>query len=155
VPCSPTEHPRKDDSALLDDEGITGFQSVIGMSREPIKIEKYNDVLSDFGNQYDNFEEEIDDKFSDPRMKELPITIFVESNHGHDMVTGKSITGVIIFVGRTPIKYFSKRQSSVQNSTFGVKFVYETCSQRSGRNQILSTINGSPLDETRDDIWGQ
>ena len=56
-------------------------------------------------------------------MKELDVTIFVESNHGHDLVTGKSITGFILFVGKNPIKYFSKRQTSVQTSTFGAEFV--------------------------------
>lgn len=53
----------------------------------------------------------------------MEVTIFVDANHGHDQVTGKSVTGVIIFVGRTPIQYFSKRQGSVQTSTFGAEFV--------------------------------
>jgi len=175
VPSSPGDHPENDDTALLNEEGITDFQSIIGVCqwislaarmdithavsslsrfaakpreghmrralkiigylkkypkkgyiidpRNPISFEKYSDVIPDFGNQYDNFEEEIDEKIPKPIMKELDVTIFVDSNHGHDLVTGKSITGVIIFVGRTPIKYFSKRQSSVQTSTFGAEFV--------------------------------
>ena len=56
-------------------------------------------------------------------MKELPINIFVDSNHGHDRVTGKSITGLIAFVGRTPISRSSKRQGAVQTTTFGAEFV--------------------------------
>ena len=56
-------------------------------------------------------------------MKELQISIFVDSNHGHDKITGKSVTGIIVFVGRTPIYWESKRQSSVQTSIFGAEFI--------------------------------
>ena len=90
--------------------------------RAPIENINYEKVQPDFGNQYD-FKEEIDEKLPESKMRELKITIFADSNHGHDLVTGKSITGVIVFVGRTPIKYISKRQASVQTSTFGAEFM--------------------------------
>ena len=67
--------------------------------------------------------EELDERFPEIKMEELPVVIFVDSNHGHDLVTGKLITGIIVFVGRTPITYISKRQSTVQTSTFGAEFV--------------------------------
>ena len=67
-------------------------------------------------NQFDN-------RLPAPKMKELSITIFADSDHGHDRVTGKSISGIIVFIGRTPIYYSSKRQSSVQTSTFGAEFI--------------------------------
>ena len=47
----------------------------------------------------------------------------MDSNHGHDLVTGKSITGLIMFVGRTLILWYSKRQGSVQTSTFSEEFI--------------------------------
>ena len=56
-------------------------------------------------------------------MKELEFSIFVDSNHGHDKITGKSVNGIIMFVGRTLIHWESKRQSSVQTSTFGAEFI--------------------------------
>ena len=90
--------------------------------REPVENIVFSKVKADFGNQYDR-DEEIDEKLPQPIMDEVSTTIFVDSNHGHDLVTGKSVTGIIVFVGRTPIKYFSKRQSSVQTSTFGAEFV--------------------------------
>ena len=61
---------------------------------------KYDDMVPDFGNQYDESKEEIDENLPEPKMKELEVTIFFDANHGHDQVTGKSVTGVIIFVGR-------------------------------------------------------
>ena len=57
-----------------------------------------------------------------PLMKELDITIFVDADHAHDKATGRSITGMVSFVGRTPIYWCSKRQSAVQTSTFGSEF---------------------------------
>ena len=55
-------------------------------------------------------------------MKELDIIISIDADHAHDKATGRSITGMISFVGRTPIYWFSKRQSAVQTSTFGSEF---------------------------------
>ena len=91
--------------------------------REPILNTEYEELVPDFGNQYADFIEDVDDKLPKPLMNELPVTIFVDSNHGHDKVTGKSITGLIVFVGRTPIFYQAKRQASVQTATFGAEFI--------------------------------
>ena len=91
--------------------------------REPKLNFSYEELTPDFGNQYADFIEEGDDKLPEALMDELPITIFVDSNHGHDKVTGKSITGLIVFVGRTPIYYQAKRQASVQSATFGAEFI--------------------------------
>ena len=55
-------------------------------------------------------------------MKELPINIFTDANHAHDKTTGKSITGFISFIGRTPIYWMAKRQGAIQTSTFGAEF---------------------------------
>ena len=58
-------------------------------------------------------------------MKELEISIFVDPNHGHDKITGKSVTRNIMFmfVERTPIHWESKRQSSVQSLTFEAELI--------------------------------
>ena len=91
--------------------------------RDPVVNIKYDVMTPDFGNQYSDFVEEQDPKVPEPLMKELTVSIFVDSNHGHDKITGKSVTGIIVFVGRTPIHWESKRQSSVQTSTFGAEFI--------------------------------
>ena len=56
-------------------------------------------------------------------MKELALNIFVDANHGHDKLTGRSVTGLISFVGRKPIHWSAKRQSATQTTTFGAEFV--------------------------------
>lgn len=91
--------------------------------RDPIVNLKYKQVIPDFGNQYSDFSEDEDTRLPVPLMNELSTNIFIDSNHGHDRITGRSITGMISFVGRTPITNVSKRQSSVQTTTFGAEFV--------------------------------
>ena len=93
---------------------------------QPPKISgEYQEVQlkKDFGNQYHYFTEDIDPRFPEQLLPELDINIFCDSDHGHDKVTGRSITGLISFVGSTPVTWQSKRQSSVQTSTFGAEFV--------------------------------
>ena len=47
---------------------------------------------------------------------------FVDANHAADKVTRRSQTGILIFCNRAPIIWFSKRQNSVDSSTFGSEF---------------------------------
>ena len=63
-------------------------------------------------------------------MDELKISIFCDANHGHDKVTGRSITGIIVFIGNTPILWESK---TVQTSTYGAVF---TASKRAVEHVI-------------------
>ena len=46
-------------------------------------------------------------------MKELQLTMFVDSNHAHDKKTRKSITGLLGLLGNTPATWHAKRQSVV------------------------------------------
>ena len=48
--------------------------------------------------------------------------MFVDADHGHDKVTGRSITGIVGFVGSTPAIWSSKRQPCVNTSTFFEEF---------------------------------
>lgn len=53
----------------------------------------------------------------------MSITAYVNSDHAHDKATRRSITGLIIIVGRTPVLYFSKRQGAIETSTYGAEFI--------------------------------
>ena len=55
--------------------------------------------------------------------KKIQATIFVDSNHGHDEITGKSIAGMIGLLASTPVTWLAKRKSSVMTSTFGSEFI--------------------------------
>ena len=58
-----------------------------------------------------------------PRGPNLSITAFVGASFAQDKKTRKSHTGFIIFVNRAPITWFSKRQSTVETSTFSAEFM--------------------------------
>ena len=76
----------------------------------------------DFTHQYKYYKEELDPGFPEPAIPELDINIFSDSDHAHDVVTGRSITGLLAFVGSTPVYWKSKRQTLVHTSTFGAEF---------------------------------
>ena len=59
----------------------------------------------------------------EPRGKPVVITCFVDSNHAGNTVTRQLHTGILIFVQNAPIIFYSKRQNTVETSTFGSKFV--------------------------------
>jgi hypothetical protein len=77
------------------------------------------DYTKELGDQYPDDHEEIDTDTASPLVKEIVITVFVDSVHAHDQATRKSITGTVIFVGRAPVFYFSKRQGAISTSTYG------------------------------------
>ena len=59
-----------------------------------------------------------------PNARGLPVTMsmFVDGDHAGNKVNQKSQTGVMIFLNRAPIHWFSKRQNLVETSTFGSEF---------------------------------
>jgi hypothetical protein len=71
----------------------------------------------------DNMEEELPLDMPTPRGRPVTITMFVDANHAGNVVTRRSHSGILIFVQNAPIMWHSKRQNSVESSTFGSEFV--------------------------------
>jgi len=67
--------------------------------------------------------EEIPKDMPTPKGRPIKLTTFVDANLLHDNTTGRSATGVIHLANQTPIEWFSKRQSTVETSTYGSEFV--------------------------------
>jgi hypothetical protein len=55
-----------------------------------------------------------------PRIR---MTVYVDADHAHDLVTRRSITGILIMLNNTPIRWISKRQKTVETSTYGSELV--------------------------------
>jgi hypothetical protein len=51
------------------------------------------------------------------------MTIYVDAYYAHDLVTRRSITGILVKLNSTPIRWISKRQKIVEKSTFDSKLV--------------------------------
>ena len=56
-------------------------------------------------------------------MKPIDITCYFDADHASDLVTRRSVTGILAFLNATPVKWYSKRQKTVESSTYGSEFV--------------------------------
>jgi hypothetical protein len=62
----------------------------------------------------------------------VTITHYVDANLFHCMLTGRSVTGILDLVNKTPIDWLSKKQATVETATYGSEFVAaRTCVERS------------------------
>ena len=53
---------------------------------------------------------------------ELETSIFFDADHAHDQKTRRSISGIIQFVGCTPVLWSSHRQGCIATSTYCAEF---------------------------------
>jgi hypothetical protein len=51
------------------------------------------------------------------------MTVYVDADHAHDLVTRRSITVILVMLKNTPIRWISKRQKTVETSTYGSELV--------------------------------
>ena len=92
-----------------------------------------NVELSAWRDLYGDVAEELPPKMPAPLGNTLDITCFVDSDHTGDVVTRRSHTGIIIFLNNAPVIWFSKKQKTVESSSFGTEFV----ALRIARNLIM------------------
>jgi hypothetical protein len=51
------------------------------------------------------------------------MTVYDDAYHAHDLVTRRSITGILVMLNNTPSIWISKRQKTVETSTYGSELV--------------------------------
>jgi hypothetical protein len=51
------------------------------------------------------------------------MTVFIDADHAGDVVTRRSRTGVLVYLNRAPILWYSKKQNSVETLTFGSELI--------------------------------
>ena len=68
--------------------------------------------------KYPDATEEIDEGLPEPRGKPISTTVYFDSDHAHDQVMRRSVSGVISFVGLTPISCKRKRQGTIESSSY-------------------------------------
>ena len=67
-----------------------------------------------------------------PRGKPVNISMFVDANHAGNTLDRRSQSGILFFVNRTPIHWYSKKQPYVETSTFGSEF----CAMKIGLQMV-------------------
>lgn len=78
----------------------------------------------------------------DPRGNPVIVSTFCDTSFASNLVTRKSQTGILIFIKFAPIKWYSKRQNSIEASTFGLVFVvsHVGCQMTKGLRYMLHMI---------------
>ena len=51
------------------------------------------------------------------------LTCYVDADHARDQLTRRSVTGILVLLNNTPISWYSKRQKTVESSTYGSELV--------------------------------
>jgi len=69
----------------------------------------------------------------EPLGKRVTTITYVDANLYHDMVTGRSVTGILHMLNRTPIDWYSRKQGTVETATYGSEFV----AARTATDQIM------------------
>ena len=72
---------------------------------------------------YKGAKEEIPDGLPEPLGKKVQIIVYKDANLYHNMVTGKAVTGILIFLNGTLVDWYSKCQTTAETATYGSKFV--------------------------------
>lgn len=72
---------------------------------------------------YPDAEQAIPYDMPEPLGEPVFVTCFVDADHAGNRVTRRSHSGIIIYVNSTPIIWYSKRQNTVESSTFGSELI--------------------------------
>jgi hypothetical protein len=86
-------------------------------------IDKSRFMQCDWHEFYPEAEEAVPTNAPEPRGNPVSIHCFVDADHGGCRLTRRSQTGVIIFLNRAPVVWYSKKQNTVKSLTFGSEYV--------------------------------
>ena len=89
--------------------------------RDSTKVNHDPHPVHDWADFYDSTEVIPTDR-PEERGESIQTTCFVDSDHAGDLVSRRSRTGVIVFCNRAPIIFYSKKQGSIEGSSFGSEF---------------------------------
>ena len=105
---------------------------VIRIRTEEPDISAYPESQHDWKyTAYWGAKEEIPKDIPVPRGKRVQLSAYVDANPMHDLISGRSVTGILHLANKTPIDWFTKLQSTVETATFGSEYVAaRTCKEQ-------------------------
>lgn len=77
----------------------------------------------DWTDFYGNVQEETPRNAPKPLGNPVQMNVFVDANHARNNITRRSQTGILMYLNKAPIVWYSKSQKTVETSTFGSEFV--------------------------------
>ena len=72
---------------------------------------------------YTDAEEDLPSNAPQQRGRPIQVNCFLDSDHAANRITRRSHTGILLFCNSAPILWYSKRQTTVESSTFGSESV--------------------------------
>ena len=85
----------------------------------------------------------------EPLGKAVQLAHYVDANLMHNVLTGKSVSGVLHFANQTPIDWYSKKQSTVETATFGSEIVAaRTATEQIVHMHLTFRYLGVPIRDT-------
>jgi len=78
---------------------------------------------ADWKEFYPDAAETISPRAPEPLGNEVQINIYCDAAHATCLATRRSTTGILVYLNGAPVKWYSKRQNTVESSTFGSEFV--------------------------------
>ena len=82
-----------------------------------------NSINQNWTDFYPDAEEDILPDIPQPLGKSIKLTCYTDADHAHDELSRRSVTGVLLFANNMPIRAISKRQATVETSTYGSELV--------------------------------
>jgi hypothetical protein len=77
----------------------------------------------DWTDFYKDAEEDIPLNAPQPKGMHVQVNVFVDASHARNKITRCSHTGILIYLNKAPIIWYSKSQHTVETSTFGAEFL--------------------------------
>jgi hypothetical protein len=83
-----------------------------------------------------------------PLGKRVTFTHYFDANLMHDMATGRSMTGILHFINKTPFDWYAKKQATVETATYGSEFVAaRICVEQIIEIRLLLRYLGVPIND--------
>lgn len=107
---------------------------------------QFQTTRADFAEHYRDAEESLPHRMPKPRGRAVSVTAFVDASHAANKKTRRSHTGFIVFINRAPVMWYSKRQNTVESSTFSSEFIaLKVCTEAIEHLRFKLRMFGVPL----------
>ena len=88
-----------------------------------VDYSRFKSKPEDFKEIYRDAYEDMPFDYVEPRGRPVVITVFTDASFAQNKINRRSHSGHIVFLNRAPIIWYSKRQSTVESSTFSSEFI--------------------------------
>ena len=98
-------------------------QILIDVGEPPVREQAVVSTGQNWIEFYPDTIEDIPDDMLPVHGGKCTLTCYVDSDHARDKLTRRSVTGIVLLLNNTPITWISKRQGTVETSTYGAELV--------------------------------